>query len=130
MPLYKFLPFLYDKDFGGFMNIKRVLGALIIVAGIVLLYISNYITQQINQGQEEIASAKKKINQGEQLFSFNPVAKEVGKGLTSGAKKQIRAGEETIAHYTQVADWCQKGGIGLIVLGAIVVIFGRSKKKK
>ena len=112
------------------VNFKRVFGILVIVIGVVLLFISNYINQQLIQGNEEIASAKKKVDQGQQLFSFNPIAKEIGQGMTSGAKSKIREGEEQVAQYTVIADWCQKGGIGLIILGAIVVIFGGNKKKK
>lgn len=112
------------------MSFKRMIGLSVILIGIVLLFISNTINQRLDAGKEEIAKAKKQISQGEKLFSLNPVTKELGHELTGAADKKIKSGEQTIEHYAAVAKWCQYGGIGLIALGTVVVIFGGKKRKK
>lgn len=111
------------------MNFKRILGIATLIAGIVLLFISNNIHNQLNAGREEISEAQKNVGRGNRLFSLHPVTKEIGKGVSSIAEKKINEGEETIAHYAMIANWCQNGGIALIVLGTIIVIFSRKKRK-
>ena len=110
------------------MNFKRILGMFSIVIGIALIIFSQYLKQQLENARGQISDAKKKVSAGNSLFSLNPVAQEVGKEITGSAEKKISAAEETVQYYENVADWSQKGGIGLIILGAVVVIFGRKKK--
>ena len=111
------------------MNFKRILGIVLLVAGIALLFISHNISEQLNAGKETISETQKNVDRGNKLFSLNPVSKEIGKGVSGIAEKKISEGEETIAHYTVVANWCQKGGAALIALGAIVVIFSLKKRR-
>ncbi len=110
------------------MNFKQVVGLLAIVLGIALIIFVIYGSDQINQGKEEIASGKKKVKQTQQIFSFNPVTKQVGQGLTSGGEQRIAEGELTIEQYENIFKWCKIGGIVLIVLGAGLVLFCRKQK--
>jgi hypothetical protein len=111
------------------MNFRRILGAAAVIIGIALLFVSHMINTRLNEGEEEISSAKENISRGDKLFSLNPVSKEVGKVVTHSADKKIEQGEETIRQYTLVANGCYYGGIALIVLGVVVFIFGRKKRK-
>jgi hypothetical protein len=112
------------------LNFKRVIGLLAVILGVALIVFVFYGKGKILQGKEEIASGKKSVKTTQQLFSWNPVSKQVGQGLTSGAQKQIAAGELTIAQYEKLFMWCEYGGIALIVVGAGLILFGRTQKRR
>ena len=109
------------------MNFKQGIGILAIVLGIALLIFVFYGKGKLNEGREQIASGKKQVKQTQQLFSFTPITKQVGQGLTSGAQDQIAAGELTIEQYEALFKWCEIGGIVLLVVGAALVLFCRNK---
>jgi hypothetical protein len=111
------------------MNGKRVFGFVVLIGGIVLMVLSSYIKTQVEQGKMDIASGQEKVDMGNSLFSLNPVTKELGKGVTSSAQNRINQGRLDVTEYEMIAGWLKVGGIVLIVLGAAVVVFGRSKKK-
>ena len=70
------------------MNGKRILGILILLCGIAMILGSVYIKQRVAEGKMQISSAQNKVNQGNSLFSLNPVSKEIGKGVTGSAQKR------------------------------------------
>jgi hypothetical protein len=110
------------------MSGKRIFGILVLICGIVFFCISIYITNQTEQGKTDIANAQKKVDQGNSLFSLNPIAKEVGKGImTDPAQKKLNEANQEVAQYESLAGWFKIGGIALIVLGTVIVIFGRKK---
>lgn len=110
------------------MSWKRIVGIILVLAGIALLLTSNYIVEQVEQGKEQISSAQKKVNQGDSLFSLSPYTKDVGKEITGSAQKKIDAGKQDVLHYETLAGQLKIGGIALIVVGVLLVIFGRKKR--
>jgi hypothetical protein len=112
------------------LSFKQGLGILAIVVGIALLVFVFYGKGKLEEGRQEIASGKQKVKQTQQLFSFTPVTKQVGQGLTSGANDQIAAGELTIEQYETIFMWCKIGGIALLVIGVGLVLFCRKKTHK
>jgi hypothetical protein len=110
------------------MNVKQVLGGIIFVGGLGLLYLAHYINEEVAEGNLQILSGQKKVNQTNSLFNMSPYTKGVGQGLTSGAQKQIDEGKNTVEYYTMVANRCQMGGIAALVVGAGMVFFFRKKK--
>lgn len=112
------------------MKTLRTLGIVILLAGVASLFFSNYIMNQVNQGQVQIQKGQNAVDRGNQLFSLNPVAKEVGKGLTGSAQKKIDAGQQQIEQYTQLAGQLQTGGIIAIVVGAGCIAGSFFMKKK
>jgi hypothetical protein len=112
------------------VNAKKILGLIAIVGGVVLIGISSYIKNQVGEGQEKVAEAQKKIDQGQGLFGLSPVTKQIGQGAINKGQAKIASAKETIAHYQEVAEQLQIGGIALIVIGAAVMIIGREPKKK
>jgi len=113
-----------------YMNFGRIIGLVVVVIGIASMIFANYIRNRLYDAEGQITDAKKKIKQGDQLFSFNPVAKEIGQGFTSGAKEKVSEAEATVAEYYRIAAWSHNGGIALIVIGAGIVVFCRKKSKK
>ena len=112
------------------LNFKQVIGLLAIVLGVALIVFVFYGKGKILEGKEEIASGKKSVKSTQQLFSWNPISKQVGQGLTSGAEKKIAAGELTIEQYETLFMWCQYGGIALIVVGAGLILFCRTYRRR
>jgi hypothetical protein len=110
------------------LNFKRLLGILPMIIGIGLIIFSQYLNYRLDNARGQIDDAKKKVSAGSSLFSLNPVAQEIGKEITGSAEKKISSAEATVKYYETVADWSQKGGVGLIILGVVAVIFGRKKK--
>ena len=103
-------------------NCGRILGILILIAGIASILFSNYITEQVLQGKAKVKQGEKAVSQGNQLFSLNPLTKSVGQNLTNPMQKKINEGKETIAHYEQLAQTLKVGGIVGIVVGAGLII--------
>lgn len=109
---------------------KRILGVVLILGGVALMLFSNYILNQVAEGKEKISNAETQVQRGNSLFSMNPVAKEVGKGLTNGVQKKIDAGKQQVGYYEELAGKMRMGGIGAIVLGLVLVLLSFQKKKK
>jgi hypothetical protein len=107
---------------------KRILGFLILIAGIGALLVSNYIMEQVDEGKEKISDAETQVERGNRLFSMNPVAEEVGKGLTSGATKKINAGKEEVARYEMIAHNLKTAGFVAIGFGVLLVLLSLGKK--
>jgi hypothetical protein len=112
------------------VNFKQVIGALLLIGGIFLVGLANYINTQVAAGNDQIFSAQKKVDQGNSLFSNNPITNVIGQSLTSGAQKKINQGKADIQYYTVIAQRCQVGGIALAVIGAGMIYFCRNKKSK
>jgi hypothetical protein len=113
------------------MNLKRIIGILICIGGIVLIFVSIYITTQVESGKLQISSAESKVSTGKTLFGLTPVTKEAGNQLFfNSAEGQINAGKEEVAYYESLASILKIVGIIAIVvgLGVIFIPFGRKKR--
>lgn len=116
---------------------KRILGILILIAGIVMILFSNYIFEQIGEGNAKIASAESKMEAGKTMFGMapkqvteNPLYKGSTGMMTSSIQQKIDEGKHTIAYYEQVATWLKWGGWAAVIIGALLFLFSFGKKKK
>lgn len=109
------------------MNFRRILGILILLAGIASLILGMYITSQVEQGKMQVASAQKKVKQSTGLFNMSPYTKGVGDTLSNSAQKKIGEANEMIAQYAQYATWFKIGGVAMIVLGGIIIFIPRRR---
>jgi len=107
---------------------KRILGIIIIVIGLSLIASSFYIKSRVKSGRKQISEAKGNVRRGKQLFSLNPITKEIGKGVTSSAERKIKAGSAKADNYDMLALWFQLGGGVFIIIGAGLIFFSRKKK--
>ena len=114
------------------MNFRRILGILIVLLGAISIGVSYYIKEQVGEGETKIKSAQESVDKGNQLFSgsSNPIVKGFGQSMTGSAQKKINKGKEEVAQYTTFANQLQWAGIALIVLGAIVIVIPRRKRKR
>ncbi len=110
------------------MSWKRIIGILLVLAGITLILTSNYISNQVEAGKEQISSAQEKVDKGSSLFSLSPYTKDVGQEITGSAQKKIDEGKLQVIQYETLAGKLKIGGIALIVVGGLFMIFGRKKK--
>jgi hypothetical protein len=111
------------------MNVKKISSLVVVVLGVGMLWGSYYINAQVASGQMQVDSAERKINQSKSLFSLNPVAKEIGEGMTKSADRKINEAKDEISYYSNVARNLQIGGIVALIVGVLGFVFlGRSKK--
>jgi len=109
---------------------KKWLGILLVIIGICAHYGSNYIYDQIGQGEEQIASAQKKVKMADSAFSMSPYTEPLGKGLSSSADKKIKEGQQEIAHYSEIAGFLKTASYILFGLGSLVFLISVIKKRK
>ena len=109
------------------MNVKRIAGIILVIAGAGFLYLSHYINAQVAEGRTEISGAQQKVDVTGKLFSINPATKEAGKPLTGYAQKRIDEGTQQADQYAAYAKWLMIGGAALIVIGVGAFFIGRKK---
>ena len=112
------------------MLIRRIIGVLLIIAGIASFCTSLYIMSEVEAGKQKISNAQQKVDQGNGLFSLNPITEEIGQGVSSSAQSKINAGQAEIAKYTKLANNLQIGGIVLVIAGAGILFIGKKKKSQ
>jgi len=110
------------------MNRKQLVGTILMLAGVAMLFASNYISTQVGEGRQKIDRAQRTVDKGNSIFSMNPVTQQVGRGLTGGAQRQINAGREEADYYDQMAGRLKFGGIACIIVGGILFVLGRKKR--
>ncbi|MBI2743392.1 MAG: hypothetical protein HYX48_05690 [Chlamydiales bacterium] len=109
------------------MNFRKILGIIVVVCGLGMIGMSMYIMGQVEEGEQQISSAQKKVDVGTGITSLNPATKEIGKSLSGSVQKKIDEGSMEAAHYRQIAGWSKIGGIVLIALGGIIFLIPRRK---
>lgn len=110
------------------MSGKRIFGILLVLAGVALVLTSNYISNQVEAGKEQINSAQDKVDKGNSLFSMSPYTKDVGEQITGSAQKKIDEGKLQVIQYETLAGKLKIGGIALIIVGLLFIIFGRKRR--
>ncbi len=112
------------------MNYKKIIGIVIFVCGIVMFFLSNYISEQVNEVKYKISNAEKQVQQGKSLFSLSPYTKGIGDKAASSAQKKIDAGKNQVTEYEQIANLLHIGGIVFVILGAGIFMLGFINKKQ
>ena len=112
------------------MNVKRIIGIIVVIVGVVLLFVSANIKKQVAEGTLKVTKAEKSVSTANSLFSLSPTAKQLTQGSMKSAEKKIKAGKEDIAYYSKLADELQMGGFILIGAGILIVVLGGHTKKK
>lgn len=97
------------------------------IVGVVAFGLSMYIRDQVDEGRGKVSSAQRRLDQGNSLFNLNPISKEIGKGITSGAQSKINEGILQIQKYNDFAAWLQIAGIVFMVVGGGIAIIAKKK---
>jgi hypothetical protein len=91
------------------MNVKRWIGLLILIVGIVLIIFASY-------EKKRVAEAKGTMSTGKSFLPKNPMSDAFGNVM-----------ESKVTQYDAPLMWCTIGGIVLIIIGGGLLIFGRKK---
>ncbi len=113
--------------------IRRILGIVFAVGGIIMLLFSNYIYEQIGEGNRKISRAQKQVDTGNAFLSLTPESKKIGEHLTGPIQQKIDDGRATVEEYEVLAERLHIGGIVLIIVGAglfIISFINRRKRSK
>jgi hypothetical protein len=102
------------------MNVKRVIGILLLIAGVFVIFYSNYLKAEIAAAG---GKAYREINQGTRLFGGSAFGGEVSSSL-----KKKTASE--MARYRQMVQYLLMGGIVVAIVGGAMVILCHDKKTK
>ncbi|MES2121622.1 MAG: hypothetical protein V4492_02450 [Chlamydiota bacterium] len=112
------------------MNIKKVIGILLVVGGITMIGLGAYISGEVDEGKHKISSAQEKVDTGNSLFSMSPATKEFGKGITGSAQKKIDEGKDQVSTYEAMSQNFKWGGIIVLIAGAVILFISRKKSKR
>ncbi len=109
------------------MKIIRILGIIILVAGLSSYFFADYIATQVSAGREEVASGQQKVDIIEDLSSLSPYTKGAGSMVAGSAQKKIDAGNMDIAKYQQISNLLHQWGIITSIFGALLICISFSK---
>ena len=108
---------------------RKIIAICLFLMGLGAVGASMYIEKEVAAGQIKIQKAEKSVQQGDQLFSLNPVTKEIGRGIKESADKKIGEGKGLISQYTVLASQLKIGGWIVAVLGVVLFLFSRKRKR-
>lgn len=111
------------------MNFKRILGTIFIVVGICLIYLSNYVADEVAYQSQKARNQTKAITRAP--VPSNNAAVQYGSGVMGSAVESHVNDkiDEAARPYQMMALYQQAAGVIFIVVGGVLVIFGRSKKE-
>lgn len=96
------------------MNFKRISGVIAAIIGIVLIVISMYIKSRVEAAKEGASGLAG-------LFSMSKYTQGAGSRIEEMTEAKTRA-------YIIAANCLQYGGLALVAVGGLIVIFGRKKR--
>lgn len=105
------------------MNYKRAIGIFLLAAGIVGIFLANYIADRVSS---ESTAAQAKIAKGKKMFEGNPFSEMVGGAVANSAQGKV---DKEVAKYEQIVLQVRLGGIFFAVVGLGMTIFCSNKKK-
>ncbi|MEN9654929.1 MAG: hypothetical protein RL235_1041 [Chlamydiota bacterium] len=109
------------------MSARSIAGIIVAAIGGACLLFSDYIAEQVLEGQQQIDKAEKGVSVGKKLFSVTPVSEPVGGVFTRGAQKKIDAGKQEVAKYTEISRNLKIGGLVLLAVGGVIIILSRKR---
>lgn len=113
------------------MSPKRIIALLFIIGGIALLFFSSYIVSQVEEGKEQIATARQQVKRGKSILDLFSATKPIGEQLEKSAERKIAAGQKDIAKYQQLAGQLRIAGFVVIFIGIVLFFWpGQEKTKK
>lgn len=101
----------------------------LIVLGIAVYCLSNYIAAEVSQGRQQIANAQQSVDQVQGLSQLSPISKEIGGIATGSAQQQINQGTQKANEYQILSNWLHIGGIILLISGIVLLIISFIRKK-
>ncbi len=112
------------------MNARRIIGIVMCGVGVILIFLSLYMKDQIAHGNVEISQGESRMKTGKTLFGTNPYTKEAGNQMFfNSGDERIRAGKDEIAYYEARSNQIMTIGIISIIIGIVLVVIPVSRKR-
>ena len=99
----------------------------VVFVGGCFYWVLTYIKSQVAEGQEKIGRAKERVNQGNSLFSLNPLTEKIGEKFSEPVQSKIKEGEMEVQKYEKISHYLTIFGALSLIVG-IGLFFLRRKK--
>lgn len=109
------------------MDLRKIIGLVVIAVGAICLFFSDYIANQVAEGKLRIQRGQQSVNTINSLFSSSQYTEPFGKTFTGSAQRKIDRGQQEVAHYENLSNQLKVGGIVLIGIG-LVIFFVRKRR--
>ena len=107
------------------MKSKKILSVILIVLGICLYLVGNYISNEVAKGRGQIASAQQSVDAGSKFAPSGPV----GDLATGSIQRKIDEGKQEADKYQVLANWLHVSGVVVFIAGLGILIFSFVRKK-
>lgn len=111
------------------LNLKLIIGIVVVLCGIFLLTFSNYITVQVAIGRGDISRAQAQVNGINGLIDNSSRVHGLSNLFTGSAQNQINAGIQKANYYEKLSWELKIVGFVLLIIGALFLFFGRKPGK-
>jgi hypothetical protein len=109
---------------------KKWIFILSIVLGISSLSVSGYIDSQIKAGQQELSSAKQKMQTYGKVSSKVPLSQPLNKQITKQADAEMAQGQMKISYYQSVSFVLKITGFILFLVAVIITLREYLRRKR
>ena len=99
------------------MSTRKILGALLLVGGVILIIVSVNVKSRAEMGEMRISNAEEQVSEEDRPY-LRPIPRARSRATSEQAEERIGEGTATVANYEQIAMWLKIGGIICVVLGA------------
>ena len=112
------------------MRSRRILGIVLLVAGIAAILFATYIDNQVAEGRIQITEAQQKVDVGTSIFSLTPQTKQATAPITRSVQSRIDQGTLTANQYEILAHGFKIGGIIAAIAGILLIGSSYTRKNK
>ncbi len=97
---------------------KKIFGFIFLLVGIISIFSSFYIKEQVSDGLKKISQVERQLDVGDKLLSLAPPVQDQVDGMTGSIQEKVQEGKEQVVFYSGLAKWLEIFGIGFLVVGA------------
>ena len=111
------------------MNVRKILGFVLVVVGVALFVFGGYVSGQVDDGRKKIKSAEQGVNFSRRITRSNQYTKDIGEMATQSAQRKIDQGRRYADSYQTLAFWLSLSGIIVFAVGILLFIIGFFHRK-
>lgn len=103
---------------------------MILTIGVVVYFFGNYVATQVHEGETKIKNSQRTVDQVNCVSKLNKYSKTASQIATRPVQQKIDEGKIEVSQYKTLIPKLHIGGILLVVIGALIFIWGLFSKKK
>jgi len=112
------------------MRLKIIISIIILLSGLSLFGMANYITKQVAIGRGEVAEWQVQVNRANRIIDKSTEIQGLGNAITTPAQEKLNAGTKKANYYANLATRLKIGGIALILIAVLFLFLIFVKYKK